>query len=238
MESVDETVQELDATLEEIKGVLQLIIEQDSVAEKKKTEQASRPALQLAKKLLSELRAEIRRMNDPATKLEYEGILKDRDTKMRNYVMAIKENIFPQRSPTAYSDRPSGPQTYGERKAAEILGEGGPRGENFKTSEQVLEAGVRMQNDALEALERAERVQYVTEQSGLQTLEQLRIQTERLYQVDEELEDIHGQLDHASRDVKWFFRQLAGDKCLLSLFGIFMLGVLVMLFVIIYKRRK
>lgn len=236
METCQTVLDELDATLEELHGVLQLTIEQGSLAEKKKTEMASRPALKEARRKLSELRAEIRRLNDPTSRMEFEAHYKDRETRLRNYVTAMKEVVFPN-SAAGGGGGSSVPQTYAERKAAELMGPGGADGTGFQNAGQVLTAATNMQQDALEAIERAERVQYVTEETGRQTLEQLRIQTERMYQIDEELEDIHGQLDHASKDIKWFFRQLAGDKCLLSLFGIFILGFLVMLFVVIWKRR-
>lgn len=236
MESCQTVLDELDATLEELHGVLQLTIEQESLAEKKKTEMASRPALKEARRKLSELRAEIRRLNEPTSRMEFEALYKDRETRLRNYVSAMKEVVFPNSG-----GRGTGaavPQTYAERKAEELMGPGRADGTGFQNTGQVLTAATNVQQDALEAIERAERVQYVTEETGRQTLEQLRIQTERMYQIDEELEDIHGQLDHASKDIKWFFRQLAGDKCLLSLFGIFILGFLVMLFIVIWKRRS
>eukprot|EP00796_Vickermania_ingenoplastis_P002215 gene2215-1380_t len=236
MEGCEDTLEALDATLEEIHGALQLIIEQESVPEKKKMEIASRPAVKLARSQLAELRAEIRRVNDPAARAQLESEHKDREMRLRNYASAIKENVFPARN--AASSESNRPKTYAALKAQQLMGAGGADGSQFQNAEQVLQAATNMQEDALQAIERTERLQYVTEQSGRMTLEEVRLQTERIYQIDEELEDIHGQLDHASRDVKWFFRQLAGDKCLLSLFGIFMVAVLVMLFVIIWKRRE
>lgn len=231
LEACQDVLAELDSVLEDLKGVLHMVIERESLAEKKASEVASRPALKEARRKLSELRAEIKRLNDPASRALFEERYKDREEKLKNYVMAMKEQVFPNAGGTLSPP----PQTYAERKAAQLLGAGAAEG--YTSTEQVLDAAVNVQEDAVAALDRAERLQHVTEMTGRQTLEQLQLQTERLYQIDEELEDIRGQLDHAERDVKWFFRQLARDKCLLSLFGIFVIGFLVMLFIIIWKRR-
>lgn len=228
------SLDDLDATLEELRDVLQMAIEHESLAEKKKIELASRPTLKEARRRLSELRAAMRRLEDPATKRLFEGHYRDRETKLRQYVASMKEQIFPDSTAAA----PLVPRTYAERKAAQLLGAGGMDGSGFQTTEEVLTAAANMQADALEALGRAEKVQYITEQTGRETLQQLQLQTERIYQIDEELVDISGQLDHAARDVKWFFRQLSRDKCLLSLFGIFILAFLIMLFIVIWKRRS
>lgn len=228
------SLDDLDVTLEELRDVLQMAIEQESLAEKKKIELVSRPTLKEARRRLSELRAAMRRLEDPATRRLFEGHYRDRETKLRQYVSTMKEQIFPESTRAAQWV----PTTYAERKAAQLMGPGGVDGSGFKTTEEVLTAASNVQQDALEAIQRAERVQYMTEECGRATLQQLQLQTERIYQIDEELEDISGQLDHAARDVKWFFRQLSRDKCLLSLFGIFIVGFLVMLFVVIWKRRS
>lgn len=226
------SLEDLDDTLAELRDVLQLAIEQPTLAEKKQVEIASRPTLKEARRRLSELRAAMRRLQDPASRDLFETQYRDRENKLRQYVTSMKEQIFPAASSTAPA-----PLTYAERKAAKLMGPGGADGSGFQNTEQVLTAASNMQQDALEAIERAEHVQYLTEQSGRETLQQLQLQTERIYQIDEELEDIRGQLDHASRDVKWFFRQVARDKCLLSLFGVFMLGLLAMLIIVIVKRK-
>lgn len=241
MNGIDATVEELDKVLQELHDVLQVIIEEPTVSERKKTEIASRPALKEARSKLSELRAEVRRIPDVSARMQYEGIYKDREIRLRNYVTSMKSYLFPTASVTTNSGDSAAaatPQTAAERRTAALMGEGGYRGEEFQTTEQVLTAARNVQEDAYAAIERTERIQYVSEQQGRQTLEQLRLQTERLYQIDEELEDIDGELDHATKDVQWFFRQLARDKCLLSLLGIFMLAFLILVFVMIWKKRS
>ncbi|KEG09809.1 putative QA-SNARE protein [Trypanosoma grayi] len=127
--------------------------------------------------------------------------------------------------------------TYTERREAELMGAGGADGTGFQDSKQVLQAAVNMQKDALLSLERAERLQHVAEEGGQETLTTLQRQTEQMYQVDEQLANLQGELDRAARDVKWFYRQLAGDRCFLSLFGICVVSLAVLVFVMMYKKR-
>ncbi|ORC86557.1 uncharacterized protein TM35_000271470 [Trypanosoma theileri] len=218
------------AALEQLSKATEAVVIADTIQEKKSAEMAARPFMRDARSKVSTLRAEVRRTQDPGTRTLYDGICRDADEKVRALDAEMKRQIYPQR----LSPRP---KTYTERREEELLGTGGATGAGYRDSQEVLQAAVNVQKDALLSLERAERLQHVTEETGRDTLTTLRRQTEQMYHIDEELENLQGQLDRATRDLKWFYRQLAGDRCFLSLLGIFVLVIVVLVFVLIYKKR-
>ncbi|KAK7197412.1 putative QA-SNARE protein [Novymonas esmeraldas] len=232
MDPFQMALDDLDGTLAMLKRHVEGVIVTKTLPEKKKVEMEARPLMREARQKLSALRAEARRTVDLEARQAHEGVCKDRDDTIRNYDVEMKNQIYPRRSPTAR------PKTYQEQREEEMMGPGGADGTGFADSKQVLNAAINVQKDALQSLQRAERLQNVTEETGKTTLAELQKQTERMYQIDEELQNLQGQLDHASRDIRWFYRQMARDKCLLSIFGICTLALLVLVFVSIWTKRK
>lgn len=230
MDSFTPAQEDLDATMEQLRRLVEAVVLANSLPEKKKQEMAARPVLREARSKLAALRAEARRTADPEQRAGYESLCKIRDERIRNFDAEMKNQIYPSRN--------AAPKSYQETKEIEMMGAGGADGSGFTTSAQVLDAAVNVQNDALQSLARAEQLQNVTEETGKQTLTTLRQQTEQMYQIDEELRNLHGQIDRASRDLRFFYRQLAGDKCFLSIFGICVLALAVLVFVSIYTKRK
>lgn len=231
MDGFQAALDDLDATLAVLKRKVEGVIVTATLPEKKKAEMEARPLMREARQKLSALRAEARRTIDLDARQAHEAVCKERDDMIRNYDVEMKNQIYPRRAANAR------PKTYQEQREEEMMGQGGADGTGFTDSKQVLSAAINVQKDALQSLQRAERLQNVTEETGKTTLAELQKQTERMYQIDEELQNLQGQLDHASRDIRWFYRQLARDKCFLSLFGLCILALLVLVFVSIWTKR-
>lgn len=232
MDGFQAALEDLDGTLNVLKKQVEAVIVAATLPEKKKAEMETRPKMREARQKLSALRAEARRTMDLDARQAHDGICKDRDDMIRNFDMEMKNQIYPRRA------APPRPKTYQEQREEELMGPGGADGTGFTDSKQVLNAAINVQQDAIQSLQRAERIQHVTEETGKTTLAELQKQTEQMYQIDEELQNLQGQIDHASRDVRWFYRQMAKDKCFLSLFGICILALLVLVFVSIWTKRK
>ncbi|KAG5507179.1 hypothetical protein JIQ42_06585 [Leishmania sp. Namibia] len=231
MDSFQSTLEELDALLAMLKKKVEEVIVTYTLPEKKKVEMESRPLMREARQKLSALRAETRRTQDLDLRQSREGICKERDETIRNFDAEMKNQIYPRRSASAR------PKTYQEQREEEMMGCGTADGTGFTGSKQVLNAAINVQKDALQSLQRTERLQNVAEETGKTTLAELQKQTERMYQIDEELQNLQGQLDHVARDVRWFYRQMSRDKCFLSLLGLSILALLVLVFVSIWTRR-
>lgn len=231
MDGFQAALDDLDATLNVLKKQVEAVIVANTLPEKKKAEMETRPKMREGRQKLSALRAEARRTTDLDARQAHDGVCKDRDDMIRNFDMEMKNQIYPRRTAAR-------PKTYQEQREEEMMGPGGADGTGFTDSKQVLNAAINVQQDAIQSLQRAEKIQHVTEETGKTTLAELQKQTERMYQIDEELQNLQGQIDHASRDVRWFYRQMAKDKCFLSLFGICVLALLVLVFVSIWTKRK
>lgn len=231
MDGFDAALEDLDDAMKRLHGLVQSVIVAPSLPEKKEVEMSARPVFREARSKLSALRAETRRTTDATTRAAREGICRDHDDRIRNYESGVKEQIYPSRQAPA-------PTTFQKSRESELMGAGGAGGTGFTSATQVLEAATNVQNDALEAIARTERLQHVTEETGKSTLLTLQRQTEQMYQIDEELEDLQGQLDHASRDLRWFYRQMAGDKCFLMIFAVLILSLLALVFISIYTKRR
>lgn len=208
----------------------QEIVAAPTLAEKKKAEPATRPTIKELKSQLSQLRSEGRRGN-ATQKTVYEKKWKDYDTKLKELEKDIRGQINPSKA-----IQPK--KSYSEKRAEDLMGEGGVDGDGFTSAGQVLEAGKRVNMDALESLRRSERLANTAEETGRETLVTLQKQTELLYKIDEELENLQGELDRASRDVKWFARQMAGDKCFLAVFALVVGALVLLVFYAMYKKKK
>ncbi|CAJ1017389.1 hypothetical protein Q4I30_001272 [Leishmania utingensis] len=231
MDSFQTALEELDAILAILRKRVEGVIVANTLPEKKQVEMEARPIMREARQKLAALRAESRRTVDLDMRQDHDAVCKDRDQTIRNYDAEMKSQIYPRRSGTPRL------KTYQEQREEEMMGDGKADGTGFTDSNQVLSAAINVQKDALQSLQRTERLQNVTEETGRTTLAELQKQTERMYHIDEELHNLRGQIDHASRDLRWFYRQLARDKCFLSLLGLCIVALLVLVFVSIWTKR-
>ncbi|SCU65983.1 uncharacterized protein TEOVI_000625100 [Trypanosoma equiperdum] len=229
---VEELVGEVEEALEKLVNASDSIFNASTTLDKKQAELSAKPVMREARSKVEMLNDELRRTEDAAVRSHYEKVCRAAEEKIRVLDAEIKKHVYAKHTKVALE------KTHAERREEELLGPGGADGSGFKDSQQVLEAAVNVQKDMLVSLQRTEKVMIMTEETGQETLQALQRQTEQMYQVDEGLEELQGQLDRAGRDVRWFFRQLAGDKCFLSLFGILVVAMAVLMGVMIYKKRQ
>ena len=92
-------------------------------------------------------------------------------------------------------------------------------------------------DDINKSLIRSLRLGHTMRDQTHEMLETLSKQTEKLYQIDKELEELDGELDRAKSDVMWFFRQMAKDRCCFALMIALLLAVIGLIFWKIYSNR-
>jgi hypothetical protein len=222
---------EISQALTLLQQQLQNVISAPTLPEKKKLEPEARPTIKNLKSQLNSLRSEARRAPDPTQKSVYENKHKTFDTKLKEIEKELRNQIYP-------AKKVAPKKSFSEKHMDDLMGEGGADGSGFQTHGQVLDAGIRVNKDALESLRRSERLAATAEDTGRETIVTLQKQTELLYRVDAELENLQGELDRAARDVKWFARQLAGDKCFLAVFAVVIFGLVGLVFYAMYKKKR
>jgi hypothetical protein len=107
----------------------------------------------------------------------------------------------------------------------------------FQNAQQVLSKGIDINDEILKSLKRSERIANITEDIGQETIKTIRTQTERIVQIDNELSRNESQIERAKRDIKWFYRQMAGNKFCLTIFGIIVIGLALVVFLMVRKKR-
>lgn len=231
MSDLQELLGDVTSTMQTLEQQLQAVTSAATLAEKKKLEPAARPTIKAIKTQLSTLRSEARRAGDVTQKTVFEKKHKEFDTRLKEIEKELRNQIYP-----AKAAAPK--KSFSEQKAEELMGEGGADGSKFETSTQVYEAAKRVNKDSLESLRRSELLANTAADTGRETLNTLQKQTELLYRIDESLQDLQGELDRAGRDVKWFARQMAGDKCFLSIFALVIMALVCLVFYAMYKKKK
>nr|CCC91902.1 unnamed protein product [Trypanosoma congolense IL3000]CCD13184.1 unnamed protein product [Trypanosoma congolense IL3000] len=228
---VEELAAEVKDALEKVETAAQTVFDASTLLEKKQAEIQVKPVMRETRSKIAALRDELRQVDDASVRTHYDKFCRTSEENIRQLDARIKQHIFGHKGDMAKAP------SHAEKREGELLGEGGADGSGFQDAEQVLQSAVNVQKDMLVSLQRTEQVMVMTEELGQETLKTLQRQTELMYQVDEGLEDLQGQLDRASRDVRWFYRQLAADKCFLSLFGILVVCMAVLMGIMIYKKR-
>ncbi|GAU28531.1 hypothetical protein TSUD_156880 [Trifolium subterraneum] len=103
------------------------------------------------------------------------------------------------------------------------------------TNEQLMDQGNRMMDDTDQAIERGKRIVQDTINVGTETAAALKAQTEQMSRVVNELDSIHFSMKKASKLVKEIGRQVATDKCIMTLLFLIVIGVIA---IIIVKVRE
>jgi hypothetical protein len=217
--------------MDQLAAAVKNVTDAATIPEKKKLEAAAKPLIKEAKSQLNAFRAEIRKSTNPTQKTVFERKHKEYEGKVKDAEKELRNQIYPQ---SAKAEKKS----YSEQRRIDMMGEGGEDGSGFTSATQVLDAGRRINEDALESIKRSQRLVSTAEDTGNETLQTLQKQTEQLYKIDEELANLQGQLDRASRDVQWFARQMAGDKCFLTLIGVVILALVGLVFYSAYKKKQ
>jgi hypothetical protein len=223
---LDDRFTKLDAAVAKVKAGADL-------AARKKEEREARKVYYDARKDVNSFRSAVSKIDDPIQRSGFQrkyATFNDRltaaDKELKSLVTAPRRNA----AAAAVSAE--------QRKVEEIMGEGGAAGDRFESSEQVMQAANRAQDDINLTLMRANRMALTIEDTGNAVLVELQKQTEKMYQIDKELATLDTHLKRAKKEVQWFFRRMAMDKLCISLILVILLGAVVLIFWRIYSRRS
>jgi hypothetical protein len=231
-------LQELDNDINQMMLALKTKVDEVTAAptleEKRRLETDNRADLRRLKSALANFSKQIRVCNVPTQKAVFQKNYNEYEVRRKEYEKLLREQIYPK---ARTASQPGPVKSMTEIQHEELMGEGGEDGSGFKSATQVLGAAIRVNEDALKSISNSERILHTAEETGQNTMQELQKQTEKMYEIDKGLENLQGVIDHASRDVKWFARQLAKDKCFLSIFGIVLLLLVILVFFSIYKKN-
>ncbi|KAG9452501.1 hypothetical protein H6P81_005405 [Aristolochia fimbriata] len=99
------------------------------------------------------------------------------------------------------------------------------------TNQQLMENGNQMMDETDQAIERSKKVVEETINVGAETAAALKAQTEQMSRIVNELDSIHFSIKKASKLVKEIGRQVATDRCIMTLLFIIVLGVIAIIIV-------
>ncbi|KAJ4971999.1 hypothetical protein NE237_005098 [Protea cynaroides] len=99
------------------------------------------------------------------------------------------------------------------------------------TNEQLMDTGNRMMDETDQAIERSKKVVQDTVNVGADTAASLKAQTEQMGRIVNDLDTIHFSTKKASKLVKELGRQIATDRCIVSLLSIIVFGVIAIIIV-------
>ncbi|KAK4803349.1 hypothetical protein SAY86_001552 [Trapa natans] len=99
------------------------------------------------------------------------------------------------------------------------------------TNQQLMDHGNHMMDETDQAIERSKKTVHDTINVGTETAAALKAQTEQMSRIVNELDSIHFSIKKASKLVKEIGRQVATDKCIMSLLFLIVIGVIAIIIV-------
>jgi hypothetical protein len=221
MQESDGDVQNRIRMLEEAVAVIRTLAE---VADRKKQEREARSIFNQCKQSLNNFRRDVNKIEDATQKSVYMRKATTYNDKLNAYDKEMKNLI-----------RPVGKRVQsGEEKAMQgIMGDAG----DMTDSAKVMNAAVRAQDDNLAILRRIEGTVATTEEMGNEIATKLAADTEKITDINKELNTLQANLDRAKGEVEWFARQMATDKCFLFIMVFVILGICLLVFWKIYKSK-
>ncbi|XP_058086286.1 novel plant SNARE 11-like [Magnolia sinica] len=99
------------------------------------------------------------------------------------------------------------------------------------TNQQLIDSGNRMMDETDQAIERSKKVVHETINVGAETTAALKAQTEQMSRIVNELDSIHFSIKKASQLVKELGRQVATDRCIMTMLFIIVIGVVAIIIV-------
>ncbi len=221
---LDETlcsdIQALTAEIEEVRKV-------DFGPQKEELGKKAALSYKKLKTTLSQFKTEVGTVRETALKNHYQKKLTEFETKVKELDKSLSE---------ARKPKAAAKMVETKNPTETLLGDAANG--DFTSETQVLDTGIKVQQDAMKSLARTERLTMATEEIGLESLKTLQKQTESINQINQEMDKMDSNIARAKADVIWFARQLAGDKCFMMLFLFLVLGLCGLVFWKIYERRK
>eukprot|EP00667_Euglena_gracilis_P022637 EG_transcript_25281 len=213
MEAVDE-IELYEETINEEKGELEKgIVSLRTVSGTERREQIRRldMASKKLRKALIGYRTQIRGLKDPIKRATYERKLKEHLQDLDNWDKDLKE----------FKSDAGG----GAEPVPNPLDPTGVIVEEKETRQSVMKDALHVQDQSLASLARTAQMAAQSEDLAVKTNVQLKIQTEQLGRIDNDLDQLEGELKRARKELVWFVRNAMTDKCLVCLFGLVAIAV-------------
>lgn len=217
---------QLAAEMRALEDAVATIRSADDLKDKKAAEREARKIWRTAKATSNALRRQVNAIEDPTQKSVYTRKFDEHTKKITAYDAEMRMLINPRRGKNVVSSD--------QAAFNNIMGDAG----DLNDAGKVMRAAVRAQDDNLAILENIQREAMATEETGVAIAEKLAQDTEKIREIDKELNSLQANIDRAKNEVGWFARQMATDKCFLVLIVVVVLGLCMLTFWKIYKGRK
>lgn len=171
------------------------------------------------KRGLNALNTEIKKIEDPTQQSTYKRQHGDLDAKLKRFNKELKVLI---------TNKPKPEATLQEKENQRIMGGADITGASLVTQDQVMAAMHAAQDDNLRILRDADVIVTTTDALGNEIAMKLAEDTQKLEAINKDMSTLQAEIDRAKKDVMWFARQMAGDKCFLIVM-VLVIGALVML---------
>ncbi|KAG0452995.1 hypothetical protein HPP92_025358 [Vanilla planifolia] len=129
-------------------------------------------------------------------------------------------------------------ELFDASEAANVPGEENMFLASTMTNQQLMDAGDRMMNETDQAIERSNKVVHDTINVGAETAAALKAQTEQMSRIVNELDSIHFSIKKATQLVKEIGRQVATDRCIMTLLCLIVGGVVAIIIVKIVNPKN
>lgn len=230
VDNLQQSDQEINAAMSELNESVEAVVKAKDMPEKRQLEKVARQKWKAVRSLVNTFKAEVAKCENATQKTVFQRNWQQYNSRITVVDKELRDQLAPPKTNTEAA-RVS-------QNNARLMGEGGEDGSGFQNARQVFAACVRIQDDALKSLQRSEALGINSENVGRETLTVLQKQTELLYKIDDELNNLQGQLDRAKREVMWFARQLAGDRCFTMIFIMVVAALCFLIFYKIYQKRS
>jgi hypothetical protein len=170
------------------------------------------------RKTLIGYRTQIRGLKDPIKRATYDRKVKEHIQDLDNWDKELKQYRTDAGGASSSNGNPLDP-------GAVVI-------EEKETRQSVLKDGLHVQDQSLASLARSAQLAAQSEDVAVKTNVQLRMQTEQIGRIDNDLDTLQGEIKRARKEMVWFVRNAMTDKCLVCLFGLVVIAVV---FVIVWK---
>lgn len=108
---------------------------------------------------------------------------------------------------------------------------------HLDTAQDVMKEANRVQDETNKSLQYAINMANTIEDTGNSIITELGKQTDKMYQINKEVDVLDTHLKRSKKEVQYFFRRLATDKLCILLVIIILLGVCGIIFWQIWSKR-
>jgi SNARE protein len=224
MSSPQEAENAVGDAMRRLENAVSEVRQESELKDKKIKEREARKVFRDAKTAINAMRREVNRIEDPSQRSVYARQHTAHNDKLAGYDRELRTLLRPARGGAAAGS---------DATMTGIMGEMG----DGNDAQKVLRAANRAQDDNLQILQRVERDVMVTEELGNEIAIRLQTDTEKIAEIDRELNTLQANLERAKGEVQWFARQMATDKCFLVLIVMVVLGLCLLTFWKMYRSR-